>query len=55
MPKKRLPAIADRSVLESNTRASWNNVWDSVVGKGTRRKSRRYTAHREVKFILFKK
>ena len=33
MPKKRLPAIADRAVCEKVTKGRAGIRWDSVVGK----------------------
>ena len=33
MPKKRLPAIADRAVSEKATKGRAETSWDSVVGK----------------------
>ena len=51
MPKKRLPAIADRAVWEKVTKGRAGIRWDSVVEKvwkGYRRKLRRDTVHRGV-------
>ena len=50
MPKKRLPAIADRAVWEKVTKGRAGIRWDSSreSTKGYRRKPRRDTVHREV-------
>ena len=50
MPKKRLPAIADRAVWEKVTKGRAGIRWDSSreSKKGYRRKPRRDTVHREV-------
>ena len=51
MPRKRLPAIADRAVWEEVTKARAGIRWDSVVEKsmeGYRRQPRRDTVHRQV-------